>query len=175
MNRRRFIAWLGATATGIYTGILTPYPTEGANGETIMPAAAALPQSGHWIPTQEQVDEWLRYYRVAMQIAQRRVKERALGSTRFLFSEVPGLEDAPGEDPEDLMLDSRELDAQFAVVDEERFAVAHAQAGGFFAGRDGRGRVNPEFTKPSDAAFAWYNGWNVGDRDRRKLVTVVPA
>jgi ribosome modulation factor len=60
-----------------------------------------------------------------------------------------------------------EAEAAFTRAEADRTRVGQALCNGYNAGVIGDARQNFHFTHPSHEGFAWFNGWALGDWDRR--------
>ena len=170
MNRCQFLTYTVAIAAAApFAKLIQPSQD---------PVAAPLPLGTpdvppiRWIPTQAEVDEWLTYYKIAVQQGVERFSDvvatiltgrpehtHDLG-TRFAATPQEAI------DEERLFADAERA---FEALHADRMAVAISQGAGYSAGRDGLPRENLRYTGPSHEAFGWYNMWAVGDRDRRGI------
>jgi ribosome modulation factor len=113
---------------------------------------AAFPATYRWIPTDEEVDRWLEYYKIC----------RTTGQQKS-FAKIVG-EAFPGEmDAQERKL-LRAAETEFARLGELPLDCRPHSA--YEAGINGLPRYCGDFTVPSHRAFAWYNGWRIGNDDR---------
>lgn len=113
---------------------------------------------GHWIPSEEQVAEWLMHYKLAT----------IAGAHSLGYALAAMVDTETLEQTREWISKQEGLDLAMADFDRARVGVAFAMGAGYSAGRDGAQRMTPEYTRPSHQGFAWYNGWAVGDADRRR-------
>jgi hypothetical protein len=126
-------------------------------------AAAPIPATpAQWIPTEEEVHEWLQYYKTSLQVGHTKFSE----SVRTLFSDTATVE----RTAEDVAL-FQAAERAFDALEHDRGNVAWSQGAGYAQGRDDMPRYSARFTGPSNEGFAWYNGWLVGNNDRYRRIT----
>lgn len=153
MNRRRFLQFTVALA------VAAPLAHRFLLAPGVMPDL--LPE--RWIPTNAQVAEWLEYYKLYVRAG----CEKFADVVKAAFAGEPM--DLQQVADEFEFFDAAER--AFMQLNGDRSAVGGSQGLGYDAGRGGLPRFSQAFTGPSNAGFAWYNGWAVGhfDRTRKRL------
>jgi len=160
MNRRQFLTYTVAIAAA------APFARLDIAKANATPAEIA----SAWVPTQAEVDEWLGYYKIAVQQGVERFSDVVATIFSGRPEEQPGLGTRfaatveEGREEHELFVKAEQA---FVALESDRRAVAISQGAGYIAGRDGLPRLNPRYTGPSHEGFGWYNMWAVGDRDRR--------
>lgn len=142
MNRRQFIQMTMSLAAA------TALPVALINRDIVPP-----PPPPRWTPTPEEVANWLEYYQA------------------YTAGLRPDIHDIVGAEHDKATRDvvrhfNAFLDA-FKSQETDRQQVAIEFMHGYDAGRYGSQRYCGKFDRPSNAAYAWYHYWAVGDFDRR--------
>jgi hypothetical protein len=156
MNRRQFLQYTVALAAA------APFAKI-----ALLPEAQSAPLPVvEWIPTPEQVLEWLEYYKLALKVGHTKFSD-ALANT-FTGKPVP-TKDGLGIHWTSTLEDTRaelklfqEAERAFKALEDDRGRVGYAQGDGYALGRVGAARRTMLYTGPSNEGFAWYNGWDVG-------------
>jgi hypothetical protein len=161
MNRRQFLQYTVALAVAAPLAHLGPFPTA-VSAVAPQPAAPA-----QWIPTEDEVHEWLQYYKMTLQVGHTKFADAVGGLFNAQGGAVPHGKDEIPHDPA-LFL---EAERAFNALERDRGNVAWSQGAGYTQGRDDLPRYNSRFTAPSNEGFAWYNGWLVGNNDRYRRIT----
>lgn len=157
LTRRRFIQLTSLLAGAIsIPAAASMIPVTSA--KTILGDPIDTPIPAPWVPTQAEVDEWLAYYKLT-------VDKRFHAATDYLLV-VP----AGDYDTKEIIATVEEIERfqrDFAILEGDRQAVGKTQGDGYAAGRNGMPRAFIDAHGPSNANFGWYNGWALGDYDRR--------
>lgn len=158
MNRRQFIQMTMSLAAA------TALPVLAINANIVPP-----PPPPRWVPTPEEVANWLEYYKAYT--AGLRPDIHDLASTESVEvsrdCKEKDLLGAFTENAEGLLARFKAFEAAFNSQECDRNQVAIEFMHGYDAGRDGSERYCGKFDRPSNAAYAWYHYWAVGDFDRR--------
>lgn len=133
MNRRQFLQFTVAL------GVAATLPID-------------FPANYRWIPTADEVDEWLEYYKICITFGRQKKFAQIIGEA--FRGEVEA------QDRELL----KAAETEFARLGELPFDCRPYSA--YEAGINGLPRYCGDFTGPSHRAFAWYNGWRIGNDDR---------
>lgn len=148
MTRRRFLQLTVVLAACAPIARLTsPFAVADPVG-TPAPTASLF----GWVPDQAQVDEWLTYYKIAVQSGHRRFVD--IMAKSFADQRVDETLEMYGQ-----------AEHAFNAIEDDRFRVAISQGAGYEQGRQGLPRVNPRYSAASNEAFGWYNGWATGYLD----------
>lgn len=156
MNRRQFLQYTIALAAAAPLARIALLPEA---------QAAPLPVV-EWVPTEAEVREWLQYYKLTVKMGSQKFHDAVGG----LFNAQEFLDRADIVTTIDPAL-FLQAERSFESLEHDRHCVAYYQGQGYGEGRLGAARRNMAFTGPSNAGFAWYNGWLLGHNDLHGRVT----
>lgn len=162
MNRRQFIQMTMSLAAAAAIPAVAITMAKEAR------VAAGLPPRPQWMPSKEEVAEWLEYYKAYT--AGLRPDIHDLDTPVRRCTDSAGIEVTVKEIPEQptaLLARFKAFEAAFVSQESDRGGVAREFLAGYDAGRDGSQRYCARFDRPSNRAYAWYHYWQVGDFDRR--------
>lgn len=125
-------------------------------GRREFPELAGSPDA-LWVPTVGSVATWLAAYREATVATAHRMND-------LLAADLDT--ESVRQTREWVEKYGPEIEAAFADFQHTRHVIGAAMGRGYCAGYDGKERVCSEFTRPSNAGFGWYNGWDIGAADR---------
>lgn len=154
MNRRQFIQMTMSLAAA------TALPVLAINANIVPP-----PPPPRWVPTPEEVANWLEYYK-AYTAGLRPDIHDFIPSERVRGAPI-NVDPVALEDPKIMVATLESFEMAFRSQESDRQQVAIEFMHGYDAGRYGSQRYCGKFDKPSNAAYAWYHYWAVGDFDRR--------
>jgi hypothetical protein len=150
MNRRQFIQMTMSLAAATALPVL-------AINANIVPA----PPPPRWVPSKEEVANWLEYYKA------------------YTAGLRPDIHDLVRVDDGGKVIDQtavsllkqfKAFEAAFRSQESDRHRVSREFLLGYDAGKDGSQRYCGRFDRPSNASYAWYHYWQVGDFDRRYAI-----
>lgn len=161
MNRRQFIQMtMSIAAAAALPGIV----------KAAGPAAPLAPP--RWTPSVEEVAAWLEYYKAYTaglrpdihDITGQGWATLEWGPNHKLLERDP---EPQTEAPGTLVARFKQFEDAFKSQESDRIQVAQEFLHGYDAGKDGSERYCGRFDRASNAAYAWYHYWAVGDFDRR--------
>lgn len=151
MNRRDFIKTTMALAAA------ATLPTFAlAENALIVPP----PPPRRWVPTPEEVANWLEYYKAWVGGLRPDIHD-------IVPTKAEGYSGVIDEDPETMLVRFKAFEDAFQSQEADRLQVGREFLAGYDAGKAGLERYCARFDRPSNASYAWYNYWQVGDFDRR--------
>jgi hypothetical protein len=165
LSRRRFFQLTLACAGTITVpvAVVSAAPAKTILGDPIDPPAPTP-----WVPSEAEVAEWLQYYKWSVQKRFEEVTHvMQTNPENFQGSHLTEIEHTLVRDGDVLsVVEVKQFEEAFGALEADRAAVGSAQGWGYEAGRAGAPRVRVSAHGPSNANFAWYNGWDTGEFDR---------
>jgi hypothetical protein len=155
VNRRRFLQFTIALAA---CAPIAHLPSALDKDEAALAAPSEWLPTG-WVPSQDQVDEWLTYYKMIV----------SSGCARFGDVMNTLFADMSAEDRQRELDLLRQAEYSFHQLEHDRAMVAVSQGAGYAVGREGLRRCNPDYSAASNEAFGWYNGWAQGSLDYHRV------
>lgn len=163
MNRRQFIQMTMTIAAAAVIPVKLLESQAAAQGVTLQ-----------WIPTKEEVANWLEYYK-AWTAGLRPDIHDITGQGWATFTYDRQLSTLPVEREPDVVAEApgvlvsrfKQFEDAFKAQESDRAKVGREFLAGYDAGKDGSQRYCARFDRPSNQAYAWYHYWAVGDFDRR--------
>jgi hypothetical protein len=154
MNRRQFIQMTMSLAAA------AALPVAAINAAIVPP-----PPQPKWVPSREEVAYWLEYYKAWTAGLRPDIHDfSSIEPDRVIGNPAPLM---GAELAVPMVARFAAFEDAFRSQESDRGQVAREFLAGYDAGKDGSQRYCARFDRPSNAGYAWYHYWQVGDFDRR--------